>query len=66
MIRPAFQPTPKVGDIVRYIQFGYEPKVESNIALIIEELVWPNVNVMWDDGDLCVHDSHDFEVISEN
>ena len=63
----------KVGDLVRYIYFDIDPRRphwggparDSSIGLIIEDLEWPNINVMWDDGAMYVHDSHDLEVISE-
>ena len=59
----------RVGDLIQYSN----PNVERNtgIAIRIYEpaVGWPNremVDILWDDGDIIVHDTDEFEVISES
>jgi hypothetical protein len=54
----------KVGDLVRYT----EPKgVEMNIGVVVDVCVdAETVEVLWDDGEVWIHDTDGMEIINES
>jgi len=54
----------KVGDLVRYT----EPKgVEMNIGVVVDVCVdTETVEVLWDDGEVWIHDTDGMEIINES
>lgn len=58
----------KPGDLVQYV----DPDVEQEVGMVInvyEPFDLPNsrelVDILWAEGDMIVHDTYEFEVISE-
>ena len=57
----------KVGDLVRYT----EPKgTETNIGVVVDICVdtvdTETVEVLWDDGEVWIHDTDGMEIINES
>lgn len=59
----------KVGDLVQYSALNVERNVGIAIHIYEHSEGWPNevlVDILWDDGDIVIHDASDFEVVSES